>query len=99
MQTIAEKNDKLRLDLDPISMKIYLTQGVANSKNLETILNSVRKFNNFNADNDPYNEHDMAFINVNGEKYFFKFDYYDDNYKYFKEDGNRVLTIGKACEY
>jgi Ser/Thr protein kinase RdoA (MazF antagonist) len=62
-------------------------------------MNAVREFEDFTPNNDPYKEHDMAFFDVGGEKYFFKFDYYDDNYKFFKEDGNRVLTIGRAHEY
>ncbi len=99
VRSIAEKNDKLRREFDPNSMKIFITSGVSNSNNLEKIINIVRVFEEFTPDNDPYHEHDMAFFDVSGEKYFFKFDYYDDNYEYFKEDGNRVLTVGRASEY
>ena len=98
-QTIAEKNDVLRRELNPNSMKIFLTSSVANARNVEKIMNAVRVFEEFTPDNDPYHEHDMAFFDVSGEKYFFKFDYYDDKYEYFKEDGNRVLTVGRASDY
>ena len=98
-RTIAEKNDKFRREFDPNAMKIFVTSGVSNSNNVEKIINTVRVFDDFTADNDPYKEHDMAFFRVDGEMYFFKFDYYDDNYKFFKEDGNRVLTVGRAHEY
>lgn len=29
------------------------------------------------AQNDPHEEHDLAFFNVDGERYGFKFDYYE----------------------
>lgn len=96
---IADKNDKFRKEFDPAACKIHLTCGVAHANNVKNIVEAVIRFEDFNQDNDPYGEHDMAFFKVDGEKYFFKFDYYDDNYEYFKEDGNRVLTIGLANEY
>jgi len=99
VRTISEKNDKFRREFDPNAIKIVVTSGVANSTNIEKVINAVRIFDEFTPDNDPYREHDMAFFRVDGEMYFFKFDYYDDKYEYFKEDGNRVLTIGRASDY
>lgn len=76
-----------------------MTAGVADSEDQAQILAAVKSFHKFTEDNDPYGEHDFAFFEVNGEKFFFKFDYYDSNYEFFQEDGNRVLTIGRADEY
>lgn len=94
---IAAKNDLCRTTF--FFCKVLLTKGVANSSDKEAIITGVREFNNFNPDNDPYGEHDFGAIEVNGSKYFFKFDYYDSNYEFYQENGNRVLTIMKASEY
>ena len=59
----------------------------------------VQGFNDFNENNDPWEEHDFGKVVIDDEEYFWKFDYYDNEYKYFKEDGNRVLTIMRADEY
>ena len=69
------------------------------------VLAAVRCFTAFNADNDPHGEHDMAFLEVAGERYFFKIDYYDAALEYGSEDPadpeqtTRVLTIGRASDY
>ena len=96
-KSIAEINDKLRQNLT--GCRIILTQAVAHSPDLVAIFETVRTFNDFSADNDPHGEHDFAFFTVNGERYFFKFDYYDSSYMYFEENGRRVLTIGVADDY
>ena len=69
------------------------------------LLERVRTFNDFDEDNDPHHEHDMAFFEYEGERYFFKFDYYDKSMKYGSDDPGdpsktqRVLTIGFASDY
>lgn len=95
--SIAQKNDLFRKMLS--GCRVMLTAGVADHENQMLILNAVRGFDQFTEDNDPYGEHDFAFFEVGGEKFFFKFDYYDSDYEFFQEDGNRVLTIGYADEY
>lgn len=68
-------------------------------------LSKVRTFEDFNADNDPHHEHDMAFFEEGGEKFFFKFDYYAPCMRYGSDDPadpektRRVLTIGLASDY
>lgn len=94
---IAHKNDLMRSTF--IGCRVVMTRTVSEAPNREEILSAVRKFNAFTSDNNPHGEHDFAFFEVNGEGFYFKFDYYDDNYEFFKEDGNRVLTIGFADEY
>jgi hypothetical protein len=96
-QSIAQKNDHFRKTLS--GSRVMLTAGVADSEDQIKILDAVRSFNLFTMDNDPYREHDFAFFKVGTEKFFFKFNYFDDSYEFFQEDGHRVLMIGRADEY
>ena len=94
---IAKKNDAFRQTF--IGGKVLLTAGVQESEGLQEVIKAVQGFNDFSPDNNPYGERDFGKVTVSGEEYFFKIDYYDDNYEYFKEDGNRVLTIMRTDEY
>ena len=105
---IAEINDKLRQNLfKPGKDKVILTQGVSNLPFDEQlrILIKVKLFNNFNAGNDPYSQHDFGMIEHSKLKYFFKIDYYDTSMEYASDDPSnpdittRVLTIMRADEY
>jgi hypothetical protein len=95
--TIAQKNDQMRKTLT--GGKVFLTQGVECHPKRNEIISAVKTFDNFTEDNDAYGEHDCAIFKLGNEDFMFKIDYYDDNYEYFKEDGNRVLTIMCADEY
>ena len=108
MNKIAELNDKLRQNLfNPGKDKVILTQGVSNLPFDEQlrILIKVKLFNNFNAGNDPYSQHDFGMIEHSELKYFFKIDYYDTSMEYASDDASnpdittRVLTIMRADEY
>ena len=61
--------------------------------------------NDFNEDNDPYGEHDFGAIDHNGQKIYWKIDYYDSDLKYGSENPAdpcqtaRVITIMLANEY
>ena len=94
---ISRKNDALRRTF--MGGRIVLTDSVRQSDNLKDILQAVKTFDNFTPDNDPYNEHDFGKFTINSTDYFFKIDYYDENYEYYKKDGNRVMTIMMAEEY
>lgn len=96
-ETIRRKNDAFRRTF--VGGKVLLTQGVQYSPHLEELLRTVKEFDNFTQDNDPYQEHDFGKLVVQGTSYFWKIDYYDDQYQYFKEDGNRVMTIMRTDEY
>ena len=105
---IAELNDKLCQNLfNPGKDKVILTQGVSNLPFDEQlrILIKVKLFNNFNAGNDPYSQHDFGMIEHSELKYFFKIDYYDTSMEYASDDASnpdittRVLTIMRADEY
>jgi len=65
----------------------------------------VATFSEFNADNDPHQEHDFGSFTLAGRKFFFKIDYYDAKMEFGSEDPadpaktTRVLTIMLAEEY
>jgi hypothetical protein len=65
----------------------------------------VQNFADFNADNDPYGEHDFGSFEVAGETFFWKIDYYDSPCEFGSEDPadpektTRVITIMFAAEY
>jgi hypothetical protein len=69
------------------------------------VLERVRTFADFNPENDPSSEHDFGTIELEGETYFFKIDYYAPDMQSGSEDPAdpektvRVLTIMRADEY
>ena len=103
---IAELNDRFR--------KGDLTHGRIVGSEIFSNLNPdrqlalirlVRAFDDFRPENDPYGEHDFGSIEVEGDKWFFKIDYYDKNLEYGSEDPSdptqtrRVMTIMHCSEY
>lgn len=95
--SIAERNDYCRRTFK--GCKILMTAGVSYNEERHLIFQAVQQFNSFSKENDPYGKHDYGSFTLNGQIYFWKFEYYDENYEYFKENGNRVLTIGQMDEY
>ena len=69
-----------------------------------TILQAIAAFDTFES-NDPYGEHDFGALEVEGERLFWKIDYYDQNLSAHSPDPadpsvtTRVLTIMLAEEY
>lgn len=102
---IAELNDNLRRTFS--GGKVLLTAAVdgLDPGVKAEVLSAVRAFDKFDGDNDPHHEHDMAFFEVKGGRYFFKVDYYDRSMEFGSEDPSdsarttRVLTIGEASDY
>ena len=98
-------NDKFRKTL--LGGKVMLTRGVFSKgqKAINEILDSVKMFNDFNYENDPYNEHDYGSFEYDGEKIMWKIDYYDRNLQYCSDDPTditktiRVMTVMLAEEY
>lgn len=106
MTDIKTLNDNLRKTL--IGGRVILTQGVnvKMPRDIARILAKVRNFNNFTKANDPYGEHDFGSFDYNGEKIYWKIDYYyDKSNQYLSENPanpdvtNRVLTVMLADEY
>jgi hypothetical protein len=104
-EAIARLNDVLRTTLQ--GGRIVATQGVLQltPRAKTQILAQLRTFNNFSPDNDPYGEHDFGALDVDGQKVFWKIDYYDPSLTRGSPDPadpaltTRVLTIMLAEEY
>ena len=101
---IAARNDELRKCLPnplPFPHQAVMTDEIASLPDvkIQTVLGMVRDFDTFTPDCDPYGERDFGSFDFEGQKIFWKFDYYDVTRKYFEENGNRVLTIMFASEY
>jgi hypothetical protein len=85
--------------------RVVTTASLAEHPHLSTILNLVHYYSAFSEDNDPYGEHDFGDLVFEGEKIFWKIDYYDKSLSQGSEDPSdpvlttRVLTIMRATEY
>lgn len=107
-QKTAELNDQFRKASNPQAYgKIYQTAEI-NSLSPDdqlAIFTKVRLFDDFNTENDPYGEHDFGTVEHNGEKIFWKIDYYNQDMSAGSEDPadpeqtTRVMTIMLAHEY
>ena len=102
---IAALNDQARQCVDPC--RWVITQGLlaCDPLTVAQLLIAVEDFDSFTADNDPYGEHDFAVIKLNGNTFFWKFDYYDLDIQMHSPDPSdptvttRVLTVMLADEY
>lgn len=103
---IARLNDQFRQTFKGHG-RLMTTQGIQSEGNefLTKVLKAVVAFDDFTPDNDPYGEHDFGSLKIDGQKIFWKFDYYDPSLKFGSEDPSdesktcRVLTIMLASEY
>ncbi len=102
---IRALNDELRRSL--AGGVLMMTSGVialGRAKQM-AILDTVAAFDGFDPDNDPYGEGDFGALEVEGERLFFKIDYYDRSLTGHSPDPadpsvtTRVLTIMLAEEY
>lgn len=115
---IAELNDRFRKATgsgDPAGMSLgkkFMTSGVRDLDLMATveIAERVAAFDSFTADNDPHGEHDFGSFDHNGNRIFWKIDYYDRaSFGTGRDMGSedpsdatktmRVLTIMLASEY
>ena len=98
-------NDNFRSTF--VGGQVVMTRGVADlplDVRARLIL-AVQSFSNFTKDNDPHGEHDFGSIEIEGETYFWKIDYYTLDMNGGSDNAadpsvtTRVLTIMRADEY
>ena len=102
---IRALNDKFRCYSS--GGRIVITAGVAalGPENVARVCKEVAMFNTFSEDDDPYGEHDFGSLEIDGETFFWKIDYYDLELEFGSEDPSdpgkttRVLTIMRSEEY
>lgn len=102
---VCELNDAFRSTLT--GGRVMLTSAVQRLSSFELgeLLKRVRSFRSFGKDNDPNGEHDFGALDLFGQKFFWKIDYYDTSLEYGSPDPSdpsvttRVLTIMRADEY
>lgn len=103
--SIRVLNDNFRTTF--VGGRVFLTAGVAELPVdvKARLLLAVQSFDDFSPDNDPHREHDFGAIQLEGQHYFFKLDYYAPDMQSGSEDPGdserttRVLTIMRADEY
>jgi hypothetical protein len=103
---IAELNDLARTAMG-VASRLVQTQGICALPQADqsAIREKVETFDAFTADNDPHGERDFGAFEHNGERIFWKIDYYDTTLSMGSEDPSdprqtiRVLTIMLASEY
>ena len=102
---IADLNDKLRSTF--VGGQVVMTAAV-NEPPIDVkarVIRAVQSFSKFDADNDPHKEHDFGSFEIDGEKFFFKIDYYSRDMEGGSEDPSdpekttRVLAIMFASDY
>ena len=104
-ERIRDLNDELRTT--GIGGETFLTRGLLSKESdfIAKATAAVRAFDAFTNDNDPWQEHDCATLDVDGETVIFKIDYFDLNMQYGSPDPadpkvtRRVLTIMLASDY
>jgi hypothetical protein len=103
--TIRHLNDQLRKN--PNTGIVIITPGIAalGDEAVQRIFKTISVYDDFCHANDPYGEHDFGSFEANGEKIFFKIDYYDKRLNVHSPDPadpsvtERVITIILAKEY
>jgi len=104
---IAELNDQCRKAMG-LCGRVYQTAGITALPPIDqsAIREAVERFDDFTDDNDPHGERDFGALEHNGQKIFWKIDYYaKDDFSQGSEaperpeQTTRVLTIMLAEEY
>ncbi len=113
-EKVAKLNDAFRQELDNPFVavnprnQVKTTQGIwdcFDNEEIGSIFQDIRKFDNFNNENNPYKERDFGSLKRKGRTIFWKIDYYDNDMKYHSLDNTdpektkRVLTVMLASEY
>ena len=102
---VRELNDSFRTSFR--GGRVMLTAGVADLPEVTrtALLIAVQSFDQFDADNDPYDEHDFGSVEVCGVRAFWKIDPFDLSLNALSPDPSdpavttRVLTVLLQEEY
>jgi Protein of unknown function (DUF3768) len=85
--TIAELNDRFRKGDRSLGKHMASERvNALTSEQQQELTRLVRVFNNFTEGNDPHGEHDFGAVEFDGEKWYFKIDYFDTEFEYGAED-------------
>ena len=97
---IAKLNDKFRKTWQDVVFTPGVMTGIADHLGLAHV---VESFSSFDEDNDPYGEHDFGALMFEGQKVFFKVDYYDQTLSHWCDPLDsrcrRIMTVLLAEEY
>ncbi len=102
---IRSLNDDLRTTLSGGSVVLTSSIAALEAELRTKIIEAVSRYDQFDADNDPYGEHDFGSLVADGHTIFFKIDYYDRDLQFHSPDPadpavtHRVLTIMLAEDY
>jgi Protein of unknown function (DUF3768) len=102
---IRALNDELRQRL--IGGMAVITPGIAalGQEAVARIVKTIEVYDDFCHANDPHEEHDFGAFDADGNRVFFKIDYYDETLTVHSPDPSdpavtkRVITIMLAEEY
>ncbi|TXN40818.1 DUF3768 domain-containing protein [Methylobacterium sp. WL30] len=102
--TVRALNDTFRRTF--VGGQVVETPGAVDLREADRIalLLAVRRFDRFDADNNPHSEHDFGTVEVGGQRFFWKIDCYDSAMLGHSPDladssvTTRVLTIMCADE-
>ena len=103
VEKVRALNDEFRKTMQ--GGRVMVTQGVSGLPNIVAILERVKHYEDFDARNDPHQEHDFGSFTHAGQLIFFKLDYYDADLMNSSPDPTdvavttRVMTIMLAEEY
>src|SRR5258708_11414306 len=105
LERIRQLNDEARIHLTDGT--IFATPGISSlpSDDLAAIFERVRTFDDFDAENDPYGEHDFGAFDHKANRIFWKVDCYDLQMQFGSPDPadprvtKRTLTVMLAGEY
>ena len=102
---IRALNDQFRKSFLGGQVLVALRVQALSASLLQELVRKVQSFDQFSPDNDPHGEHDFVSVEVAGETYFAKIDYYGPSMTAGSEDPadpaktTRVLTIMHSSEY
>jgi len=102
--SISARNDFLRSSLPanlPQPHRLNLSDGICSipEDRLDSVLEAVGDFNDFEHGDDPYCKNDFGRLQVGEYHVVWWFSYFDKEWKGHQVDGNRILHIQLAEEF